>query len=75
MPPGPSNLGRLVTARRGGSGPTRTDEAVGRPADLWNRARSDLVGDTVRGVLFGRVVATAPGAAAGAEGDGVDTGA
>lgn len=61
-----AELGPLVITRRSGAEPIRANgETVGRLADFWSWACSDLANNTMRGVLAEYLVATALGAAAG----------
>ncbi|MEU9620422.1 MULTISPECIES: hypothetical protein [unclassified Streptomyces] len=61
-----ADLGPLVIARKSGSEPMLVNgKTVGRLADFWSWACSDLANNTMRGVLAEYLVATALGAATG----------
>ncbi|GAA1154144.1 hypothetical protein GCM10009654_07100 [Streptomyces hebeiensis] len=59
-----ADLGPLVITRRSGDEPIRANgETVSRLGEFWSWACSDLVNNTMRGVLAEYLVATALGAA------------
>ncbi|MGW2084640.1 hypothetical protein [Streptomyces sp. NPDC001880] len=61
-----AELGPLLIARRSGNEPIQADgKTVGKLADFWSWACSDLTNNTMRGVLAEYLVATALGAATG----------
>ncbi|MFF4080513.1 hypothetical protein ACIO87_32355 [Streptomyces sp. NPDC087218] len=61
-----ADLGPLAVTRKSGGEPIRGNgETVGKLADFWSWACSDLANNTLRGVLAEYLVATALGSAAG----------
>lgn len=61
-----AELGPLVVTRSSGSEPIRANgETVGKLADFWSWACSDLASNTMRGILAEYLVATALGTATG----------